>query len=114
MAGKSATIQVAFNQTDKLLAALPYIGTLLANTTLAGVTKVGTISENLSGLTQEGKQLIITERDLVTTWVADRTFVTDPQQIILASTQEYIAQVTFVVSVNSGGYLFSTVPSYIR
>ncbi len=114
-AGKTAVVQATFNDAALLKAAQPFIGALLS--TMSGVnTQVGRLAYDgdALNLNQLGKELIITERTTLNVWKAKFTLPTDPQQLALASTQEFLAPISFVVALDDDDTLFYAVPAYMR
>lgn len=116
-AGKTAIVEATFNDMAKFKAALPMIGTLFGN--LAKLTPFATQIGRLAydgdpdNDTQFGTELIITERDTSNLWKAKYCLPTDPQQFMLASTQENLVPITFVVAYDESDQLFWTVPDYL-
>lgn len=113
-AGKSATITVILNDPSSIKTAVPFIGGLLS--IMSGATsqvgKLAFAGDPLSG-TFIGKEFIITEANGTDLWKAKYVLPADPEQLMLASTQELLAPITFVVAPDENGSLFYTLPSYL-
>ena len=59
------------------------------------------------------KELDITEGDTSTHWIALKAVPVDPSEIVLASTQEYRFNASFLILPDANNKLFSTVPAYV-
>jgi hypothetical protein len=112
-AGKSATVECVFNDPVKIKAAQPFIGRLLSNMSGAN-NQVGRLVNNVPNSVDDlGKTLVITERVPTNLWTALKTAPMDPQQLLLSSTQEFLAPILFIVALDDMDRLFSGLPSYI-
>ncbi len=119
-AGKSAVVEVVLNSTAGYKAALAavtgasYPVQFGIKNTSTPLNKIGSLANDGAGGTQYGKAFKIIERVPTNIWIADFSLMSDPQQLLLASTQELLLPLTFVIAMNDTDQLFSTVPSYMR
>ncbi len=122
-AGKSATVSCILMDAAKFKLALASVTATnwpvlfgVKNETVP-VSQIGRLANDgdpLVDAAQFGNELIITERTVANLWKAKYTLMSDPQGLLLASTQELQLPIQFVVALDHDDKLFYDVPDYMR
>ncbi len=101
-AGKILTVECLGMHEDLITIADPFVNVL-------GSGKV--VGEHI-GVDTTHYALQITERDGSSIWIAAHSEPV-PAAMLLAATQELRVPLTFMILLDSSGYLFNTIPSYL-
>ncbi len=101
-AGKIITVECIGLHEDLITIADPFVNSL-------GTGKV--VGEHI-GQDTTHYALAITERDGVSIWAAAHVEPV-PVEMLLTATQELQVPLTFMILLDSSGYLFNTIPSYL-
>ncbi len=110
MAGKSCIVACTLLDTAALTlvkwfdASIPLSNLYTAN---GAASAIGVLASAVA------KTLDITEGDTSTHWIALKAVPVDPTEIVIASTQEYRFNASFLILPDTNNKLFSTVPTYL-
>lgn len=106
--GKSVQVEIAALDVALLkAAALWYTYGGLFGSTSNGLLAIGALASVL------GQQLNIVEREGSYTWTALKAVPLDPDALMLAAINEETIPVTFLITHDTNGKLFSVLPSYL-
>jgi len=119
--GSTVTLECTLLEPAGVAAALPFIGSLYSIADADNNNRVGQLLFNgdAAHASTFGKELVITERaarkSATTTyyWKAKYTVPLEPEELLLAATQELQIPLVFLIAPDENNLLFYSVPDYL-